>query len=241
MAILKRTKISHIQNVLDNGKYCLEDFETIFPAQGSVLAEIKFKAYPSFHLSIYEDTSNAMGAFALLSDPNKEIKTVIKCSMSPGEYKTEQVTRYDSIDNAISEIYSWVDNIKEELTALRSTRQHAEDDDVLSNFQEYLDEPVDEPESFFSAHEAQALKDKLEELQKRVEQLEADKQIEPEDCESLTSAIESTKSDIDVYPKGVWYRTAGNKILKTLKRVAKNKESRDLVIDVMKKLMESGT
>ncbi|EPF9620614.1 hypothetical protein [Vibrio vulnificus] len=241
MAILKRTKISHIQNILDNGKYCLEDFETIFPAQGSVLVEIKFKAYPSFHLSIYEETRNTMGAFALLSDPNQEIKTVIKCSMSPGEYKTEQVTRHDSIDNAISEIYSWVDNIKEELIALRRTRQHAEDDDVLSNFQKYLDEPIDEPESFFSVHEAQALKDKLEELQKRVEQLETDKQIEPEDCESLTSAIESTKSDIDVYPKGVWYRTAGNKILKTLKRVAKNKESRDLVIDVVKKLMESGT
>lgn len=241
MAILKRTKISHIQNILDNGKYCLEDFETIFPAQGSVLVEIKFKAYPSFHLSIYEETRNTMGAFALLSDPNQEIKTVIKCSMSPGEYKTEQVTRHDSIDNAISEIYSWVDNIKEELIALRRTRQHAEDDDVLSNFQKYLDEPIDEPESFFSVHEAQALKDKLEELQKRVEQLETDKQIEPEDCESLTSAIESTKSDIDVYPKGVWYRTTGNKILKTLKRVAKNKESRDLVIDVVKKLMESGT
>ncbi|EPP5754992.1 hypothetical protein ACUT59_003345 [Vibrio cholerae] len=241
MAILKRTKISHIQNILDNGKYCLEDFETIFPAQGSVLVEIKFKAYPSFHLSIYEETRNTMGAFALLSDPNQEIKTVIKCSMSPGEYKTEQVTRHDSIDNAISEIYSWVDNIKEELIALRRTRQHAEDDDVLSNFQKYLDEPIDEPESFFSVHEAQALKDKLEELQKRVEQLETDKQIEPEDCESLTSAIESTKSDIDVYPKGVWYRTAGNKILKTLKRVAKNKESRDLVIDVVKRLMESGT
>ncbi|MCV5216516.1 hypothetical protein OFC53_35360, partial [Escherichia coli] len=84
-----------------------------------------------------------------------------KYSMSPGEYKTEQVTKYDSIDSAISEIYSWIDNIKEELTALRSTRQHTEEDDVLSNFQEYLDEPVEEPESYFSTHEAQALKDKL--------------------------------------------------------------------------------
>ncbi|WP_242453208.1 hypothetical protein [Photobacterium damselae] len=241
MTILKRTKISQIQNILDNGKYCLEDFEAIFPEKGSVLVEIKFKAYPSYHLSIYEHTSNAMNVFTQLNNPNQEIKTVIKCSMSPGEYKTEQVTRCDNIDSAISEIYSWIDNIKEELIALRNTRQHAEEDDVLSNFQKYLDEPVDEPESFFSTHEAQTLKAKLEELQKRVEQLEADKQIEPEDCVSLTSAIESTKSDIDVYPKGVWFRTAGNKILKTLKYVAKNKESRDLVIDIVKKFMLSGT
>ncbi|WP_345875203.1 hypothetical protein [Shewanella algae] len=59
--------------------------------------------------------------------------------------------------------------------------------------------------------------------------------------EQLFSAIESTKPDIDVYPKGVWYRTAGNKIIRALKRIAKNKETRDLCIDVIKKLMENGT
>ncbi|WP_216641738.1 hypothetical protein [Vibrio anguillarum] len=241
MALLKSTVIKQIRSMLDSGKYCIEDFETTFPDNGSVLVDIKFIAFPSFSLSVYEDTVGGVRTLAMIHKPNEEIKTVIKCSMSPGEYKTKQVTRHESIDDAISQIYSWADYIRQELVALRTDSQQSEDDDVLSSFQEYLNEPVDEPESFFTIEEAQKLKEKLEQLQRRVEELEADNQIDQAESESLTTAIESTKPDIEVYPKGVWYRTAGNKILRTLKRVAKNKESRDLFIDVMKKLMESGT
>ncbi|EHT4943590.1 hypothetical protein VV99796_03734 [Vibrio vulnificus] len=241
MALLKSTVIKKIRNILDSGNYCVEDFEVVFPSEGSILVDIKFIAFSSFSLRIYEDTVGGIRTLALLNKPNEEIKTVIKCSMSPGEYKTKQSSRHESIDDAISQIYAWNDHIRQELVAMRAESQESENDDVLSNFQSFLNEPVAEPEKFFTVQEADELKSKLERLQKRVEELEADNQIEQAESNSLTTAIESTKPDIDVYPKGVWYRTAGNKILRTLKRVAKNKESRDLVIDVVKKLMESGT
>ncbi len=241
MTLLKSTVIKKIRNMLDSGDYCLEDFEAVFPEDGSTLVSVKFIAYPAFNLSIYEDTVGGMRAIALLNRPNEEIKTVIKCSMSPGEYKNKQVTRHDSISDAISEIYSWIGHIRQELVALKAEKLQNEEDEVLSSFEEYLNEPIDEPESFFTSEEAQKLKEKLNELQKRVEELEADNQIEQAESDSLTSAIESTKPDIDVYPKGVWYRTAGNKIIRALKRIAKNKETRDLCIDVIKKLMENGT
>lgn len=239
MALLKSTIIKKIRNVLDSGRYCIEDFDVEFPSEGSILVDIKFIALPSFSLRIFEGTDGGGRSLALLNTPKEEIRTIIKCSMSPGEYKTRQSSRHESIDDAISQIYSWNEHIRQELIALRAEKQECEDDDVLSSFQAFLDEPVAEPEEFFTIEEAKKLKSKLERLQERVEELEAQNQIDPAESDRLNTAIESTKTDIDVYPKGVWFRTAGNKILRTLKRVAKNKESRDLFIDVMKKLMES--
>ncbi|HHI5036447.1 TPA: hypothetical protein ACP5W0_000786 [Vibrio parahaemolyticus] len=240
MAILKNTVINRVKRSLDNGDFCLEDFKCDFPEQGSVLFKATFIAYPSFSFTVYESTQG--GAMAvMLTKPFDEVKTIIKCSMSPGVYKNEETSKHEDFDSATSEVYAWLDNIRNELVSLKVESQKSEEDDILSGFESYLDEPVENPDEFFSAEEVNDIKGKLEELQRRVLELEEAQQINQEDKDCINKVIEKTKSDVDVYPKGVWIRTAGNKILRTFKRVVKNKESRDLVIDVVKKLIESGS
>lgn len=240
MAILKNTVINSVKRSLDNGDFCLEDFKCDFPEQGSVLFKATFIAYPSFSFTVYESTQG--GAMAvMLNNPFDEVKSVIKCSMSPGVYKNEETSKHEDFNSATSEIYTWLGNIRNELVALKVESQNSEEDDIFTGFESYLDEPVEKPDEFFSSEEANDIKRKLEELQRRVLELEEAQQISQDDKDSINKVIEKTKSDVDVYPKGVWIKTAGNKILRTFKRIVKNKESRDLFIDVMKKLIESGS
>ncbi len=239
MALLKNSIINKIQNVIGSGDYCLDDFDVSFPDKGGVLFDVFFISYPSFTLRIYEEASNNMNAFSIISQREPNLKKIIKCSVSPGEYKNIETTVHDDLDSAISKIYSWSTNIRQELIELKSINNQQEKDEVLEGFKEYLNEPIDEPDSFFSKEEVQNLKEKLIQLQKRVEELEAKQKLSQSDKESLIEVIETTKSEIEIYPKGVWYRTAGNKFIRTLKSVFKNKESRDLVIDVIRKSLES--
>ncbi|EIZ1551025.1 hypothetical protein MOU90_003674 [Vibrio parahaemolyticus] len=237
MAILKNTVINRVKRSLDNGDFCLEDFKCDFPEQGSVLFKATFIAYPSFSFTVYESTQAGTFMSVMQIKPFDEDKTVIKCSMSPGVYKNEETSTHEDFDSATSEVYAWLDNIRNELVSLKVESQKSEEDDILSGFESYLDEPIENPDEFFSVEEVNDIKGKLEELQRRVLELEEAQQINQEDKDCINKVIEKTKSDVDVYPKGVWIRTAGNKILRTLKQVVKNKESRDVVIDVVKKLL----
>lgn len=237
MAILKNTVINRVKRSLDNGDFCLEDFKCDFPEQGSVLFKATFIAYPSFSFTVYESTQAGTFMSVMQIKPFDEDKTVIKCSMSPGVYKNEETSKHEDFDSATSEVYAWLDNIRNELVSLKVSSQKSEEDDILSGFESYLDEPIENPDEFFSVEEVNDIKGKLEELQRRVLQLEEAQQINQEDKDCINKVIEKTKSDVDVYPKGVWVRTAGNKILRTLKQIVKNKESRDVVIDVVKKLL----
>lgn len=53
----------------------------------------------------------------------------------------------------------------------------------------------------------------------------------------IQTVIDKSKSDLKIYPKGVWYKTAGTKIIRVMKEVLSTKEGREILSDVAKKLL----
>lgn len=238
MTLLKNTIIQKFLETLDRGNFLRDDFKIDFPSSGNTLVDVTFIAYPKFTFKIEEKRSNS-GSFSLVSlaYENKDYETSFSCTMSPGSYKNVESRAYESINQAMSEVTSWKANIREELMAMKpSTVSASQEDELFKDFQDYLEDPVEEPEKFFTDKEAKDLIDKLERLRKRVDELEAREQITETEKNGLYEVIEHTKSDICDYPKGVWYRTAGNKIIRKFKEIVKSKENRDIFIDVMKKI-----
>ena len=235
MPKLKNSIINEIINTLDSGQFCHEDFLIDFPDSGA-LAEITFRATPKYTFVINEGVSG--GSLATLAgisggkQPEKEIRTIER----PGDYKNVETVSHEYIESAIRRIHTWVSNLREDIINIKySIRETL--DSLNDEFQKNIDENIENPEDFFEKSEIESLKDKLDELKTRVEGLEKKYAVSNEDIAKLEEAIDKSKSDLDVYPKGVWYKTSGNKILKTMKAILSSKEGRDVLVDMVKKLI----
>lgn len=237
MPNLKNSIISEILNNLNYGDFCREDFTTHFPDASSTLAKLVFSSLPKYELVIEEHvTGGNRFAVALMHQTEPERKKVIRTIESPGDYRNDEYHTHNDISDAVDRVTYWVKNIREDLIhskdAVRTTI-----DDITAEFQSSIDENIENPEQYFQDQEKIDLIAKLDELQKRVESLEAEMGIDPKQAKVIETAIEKSKADVDLYPKGVWYKTAGTKLMKLFKEAVKTKEGREIASDIIKKLI----
>lgn len=240
MAALRNSVINQILNYLEYGDFCLEDFDCRFPDDSSVLAQITFKALPKYTFVIDETYSAGSGGAvvsALAMMGQGERTKVIRTIEKPGTYKNNESRTHSHIDSAINRVSDWVRSIKDDLINSRSTLRSVIDE-LTENFQKSVDENIEDPESYFEVHEEDSIKSKLDELHKRVSELEEKLGFTPEETKKIVKVIEDSKSDLKVYPKGVWYKTAGTKLLKVMKGILTSKEGREILSDIAKKLLQ---
>lgn len=237
MPKLRNSIITQIMDYLEYGEFCLEDFEAIFPDDSTILAKLTFKAMSKYSFVLDETHSGGtMGSVLALtgqSDGKKVIRTIEK----PGEYKNHESRIHDDIDSAIRRVSEWVSSIREDLVSSRATIRSAIDD-LTETFQSSVDENIKDQESYFEESEKCDLSARLDELQSRVDELESRLEISAEDKKKLERVINKGKFDLKIYPKGVWYKTVGTKLLKTMKDIMKSKEGRELLTDMAKKLLQ---
>lgn len=237
MPDLKNSIISEILSNLNYGDFCREDFITDFPDDSSALAKLVFSPMPKYEFEIEEHlTGGNSFMISLMQQTQTERKKVIRTIESPGDYKNNEYHTHDDISGAVDRIASWVRNIREDLIhskdAVRMTI-----DEMASEFQSNIDENIESPEEYFQDQEKLELIAKLDGLQKRVELLEAEMGLDPKQTKAIEMAIEKSKADVEIYPKGVWYKTAGTKLMRLFKDALKTKEGREIAADIIKKLI----
>lgn len=235
MPTLRNSVIQVITEYLKRGDYCIEDFECKFPNDSSTLADITFRALPKYKFSIVEDYAGGSitrSIAALQGGIKKTLQTIEQ----PGDYKNYEEKTHENIDECVSRISKWVQNIKQDLISSKIMSE-LNIDELTENFHQDIEESIDDPESYFNDTEQTELREKLDKLQERVNELEKRFSISEENSKSITNAIEKSKKDIDIYPKGVWYKTAGNKIITALKAALLTKEGREALLEITKKLL----
>lgn len=237
MSTLRNSVINKIIDYLEYGDFCVEDFDSQFPDDSTVLAQITFKALPKYTFVLDETYSGGSIGSALAVMGQGNAKRVIRTIEKPGTYKNHETRTHEDIDSAISRISDWVRSIRDDLINSRATLRSTIDE-LTENFQKSIDENIDDPESYFENHEEDAIKSKLDELHKRVSELEEKLGFTPEETKKIEKTIEKSKADLKVYPKGVWYKTAGTKLLTVMKGILKSKEGREILTDLAKKLLQ---
>jgi len=223
---------------LEYESFCKEDFVVLFPDDSSNLVEIKFRALPSYSFTIGE-TYNNSGPFGALHAMSGNAKLKLVTHESPGEYKSRQTTEHDSISECIGSIHAWTRRIQEELRTPKAIAiaNDSELDEIIESFHQKIDHSIEDQEAFFSATEQTEILERLNALQNRLEELEAKFSLSEQDTAKVKTAIEKTKQDLPNFPRGVWYKTAGNKIINALKVAMKTKEVRELALEATKKFL----
>ncbi|WP_394239137.1 hypothetical protein [Pseudomonas anguilliseptica] len=217
MAILRHSVIESIYTYLDGTIYGASAFVAEFPEKGDVLFKIVFSADHKYSISYAEKNSNGY------------------VSMSPGRHKNTEVIACKSIDEAQQYINDWAVGIRQELMAISRIRNSV--DDVAEVIDAFIKDKLEEPDGRFSSSEIEELRERLLSLERRFEELLEKSEISKHEYSDVKKSIDIASSEVAIFTKRVWYKTAMTKVLSTVKAIANSKEGRDLIASAAKKML----
>lgn len=206
---LRNIKITEIKNIIKTNKqFSIDDFQLEFPENSNQLALIKFRAFPKYYYYIEENEVNngLLGLTATLGNLKRE--TVLQTIECPGEYKNYQTNSHASIDNCILDIKNWLYRLDADL---KNTHVNLSNGENIDEFFSKIDEIIDNPEELFSADEKKHIINILDELRDRVKQLEESQKLSSENAAKTNEIIQSTKNNLEIYPKKAWIIMSYNK------------------------------
>lgn len=236
MSKLKASVVFQVARSLETYDFCKEDFEIITPENENRLLTIRFRPMNDYFFEMMEATKGSkLNAISNLVGTTYDEERVIRTIETPGDHKTQEIHDFKNIDIAISRISTWTRNIQDDLLSRKNLENDF--DDITEEVYEAIRENLENPEEYFNKSEKDRLHEQLNELRKRVESLEKENKIEESERQEIENAIQQGEKNINLYPKGVWYKTAGTKIMRTIKQVLKTKEGRELVATAFKKLI----
>jgi hypothetical protein len=160
-------------------------------------------------------------------------------SETPGlKFLSAQSSIHSEYEKCIVKIPEWICRIKEEvIDANPFTREFQK---VRKQLEERMDELTENQEEFFSAAEAEKLKEKLQEFSSKLDAVS-------QTNEELKAAISNQKIKIDELieaansvNKGTWFRMAGSRLLSTAKAVVGSKEGREFALEAAKRVLLDG-
>ena len=219
MGILRKTFQREVFDILDSSVFTASDFEVSFgdSEQNEFLIMIKFISNPEYIYGIYR--SSAGGNWV---------------RRKPGDFENEdEKGPYSKLSDTLIGIPDWCEEVRNELKA--SQPLYSEIDKLREIIEEHIKGKNSDDE--FSVEEISILRNKLEQLEKRVVNLEKDKVITETQLEEFKAGMNQVKEDLEYYPKKTWIRTASNKLLHIVMAIGKSKEGRRLLEDGAKKLI----
>ena len=222
MKSLRDITIREILAILDKSLFTRHAFESTFNSDKDGTVMISFSDHEQYVFRIKESDWGS----------NWE---VTEC---PGfTFTDEETTKVDSFEDAMERIEGWLQRIVEDL-AITGQSPHTD----FSSLRESLNqtaESLHEPLTPFSADESSEWKKKLDDLVKKFEKLQEENEIQFAEVNALRKEVASLKEGIETVPKKIWVKSAGNKILNILEKVADSKAGQLLLDKAFKYLLGS--
>ena len=232
MSTLRPATITKIQTILENSYFTLHSFDFKIDDTGEPLFAVIFRPNPEFKFSasklppgtsLYPSGQKSDNGFVTIENPGTDF------------LEAEIVERKD-FNSCVRAIDSWIQRILQDYRAINPVYQEL--DALRKAFEENISSKNVSDKEYFSTAEAEALKRKLDDLTGKFEEFKTQKSITDKELNEIKTEIEKMKNDVGIIPKNIWYRAAGNKILKFIGSFVSSKEGRDLLIESTKALLK---
>jgi hypothetical protein len=156
---------------------------------------------------------------------------------SPGVLQTDEETfKHASLEDCLKAIAPWATRILEEYRALNPIVDEFET--LKKSIAEQIEQHAADETAHFSREEAEAIRTKLDELGAKLAELSDKSATQEHQLREANAEIKSLKTDLELFPRGVWLRMAGGKVINLVKKVATSKEGRELAFTAAKKLLQ---
>ena len=223
MTRLRESTKREIQETLESTYFTASSFSVKHNEKNTRFLQIFFLPNPEMNFSVRTNTQPGRG-FISHEAPGIHIES------------GEEYTRED-IGSCIRAIKSWASRIHEDYKARNPVLDEFEK--FKKQMAEQFNEHLTDPSAHFTEDEISALKEKLDSLAKKLDEITDKNYATEKKLDAALKEIEQVKSDLSVFPKAVWYRVAGGKILNAIKGVATSSEGRQLALEAAKKYLLS--
>ncbi len=225
--MLRATSRQQILNTIEQSYFGSSNFIIKFSEGNPTIFSISF--IPNQRFSFEFQTLNRTYA------PSHKYITV----EAPGDrFLTPDKYQFDDVDESFLRLSRWLERVKEEIvTSNPFAKEIAELRDQLEAKISELDTDL---EGFFTATEASAMSERLDELSRKLNELQNKNEKLELDLDHLNQVIIDLSSAASVLNKGTWYRMASGRLLSGLKSLAKSKEARELALEAAKKFLLEG-
>lgn len=242
MSQLKPSFVRQIRETLASSKFTEDDFSIELPKSGRVLCKVTFLYKPEYHLTLIEDQrseSVTIKQEILMSSRVERIHQVVFTVRAvPGRYKAEAIDEIGHLGAVLDEIKEWCENVRADLYALAP--KHDPLDQLREQLKSKLDEMVKDPDSYFSEEELVVVDRRLDQVYADIANLREEHNLTKQQLADLQKEIEEFKSSARAYPKGIWAKVTGNKLVKATGKMFNTPEGRTFLFQQAKRLLGLG-
>lgn len=155
---------------------------------------------------------------------------------APSEnYLTMEEYESRSLPVVLQRLSGWLQRVREEVISINPFAKE------VAELRERLDERLaslgEDLSGFFTKEEAQDLRNSLDLLTSRMNDLASRNESLAATLETLLKTISDLQETINTLNRGTWFRMAGGRLLTALKAIALSKEARDFALEAAKKFL----
>lgn len=163
----------------------------------------------------------------------------ISSSEAPGQHKiTGESFKHASLDECLKSIAPWAARILEDYRANNPIIDEFES--LRRSLSEQIEKHITDESAHFSPEEVVAIRAKLDELSTKLSEVTEKTAEQEKQLRDAQQELKALKQDAEVFPKGVWYRMAGSRVLNIIRRAATSKEGREFALEAAKKILLEG-
>lgn len=219
MINLRETTKRRVLATLEKSHFTAASYEIQYSIEASEFLRITFLPNKNF----YFEATERFGSFRSEESPG-----ILKLDSETFDHKT--------LDECLKAIAPWSARILEEYRTLNPIVDEFET--LKRSIAEQIEQHVADESTHFTREEADAICAKLDELVAKLAEL-TDKSTDQErQLRDAQNELKTLKGDLELFPRGVWLRMAGGKVVGLIKKVATSKESRELALAAAKKLLQ---
>lgn len=239
MSQLKPSFVRQIQDALGDSKFTENDFSIELPASGKVLLKITFLYRPEYHFTVHEEQrreSVTIKEQFLMSSRVEQTQQLIYVVRSvPGQYKIDTAKDIGNLGGVLEEIKEWCENVRADLYAIAPKHDPLKQwrDQLESN----LDEMVKDPDNYFSEEELVIVDRRLDKVYADIANLREEHALTQKQLAELQAEINEFKNSARAYPKGIWAKVTGNKLVKATGKMFNTPEGRAFIFQQAKRML----
>lgn len=241
MSRLTPNAIRQVQEALSKSSFSLTDFSIQSPDQGDVLLTVFFRHKEGYEFQIIEKRQRSTvktvmgpGMFGPVREETNEY-AVMYTLQTPGAFKIRDRIEIDDFSYGLERIPAWCEHIKQNLSVTPLANDNFAD--LRASIEEQIDAQGWSDDGRFTREEIEKLTEKLEELSNRFEKLKEENSMTQEQVDQIKKQLAELGKNASRFPKRIWGKVAGNKLIEIVMSFFKSKEARNILIDSIKRLM----
>lgn len=239
MSQLKPSFVTEIRTAIEKSRFTAEDFRFEYPKSGKTLVKITFAYKPEYMLILTEETKREKitveEKLAYTSRSHTVEETVFTILAIPGRFKLEVKYEVGDLGQLLNELPTWCENIRSDLYALAPKSDPLAE--LREKIQNNLDALVDRPDEYFNNDELAVVDSRFDQLFTEITNLREQYSLTKQQLDSMQKEFEEFKKSARAFPKGLWAKITGNKLIKTTGQIINSPEGRAFLFQQIRRAL----